>query len=97
LPAVSIAVADRVEDYAGQALAVIEKTRELTRHLTTLAAIELIVAAQAVDLRGTLRLGEGSEAIYRTVRSQVARLDRDRPTAWDVEALLALIETQGIT
>ncbi|MGY2236487.1 HAL/PAL/TAL family ammonia-lyase [Pseudomonas gingeri] len=95
MPAVCIPVADRVEDYAGQALAVIEKTRELTRLLQTQAAIELIAAAQAVDLRGERRLGQGSASIYQAVRSQVPRLDRDRPGAWDVQALLALIETRG--
>ncbi|NVZ79266.1 aromatic amino acid lyase, partial [Pseudomonas gingeri] len=95
MPAVCIPVADRVEDYAGQALAVIEKTRELTRLLQTQAAIELIAAAQAVDLRGERRLGQGSASIYQAVRSQVPRLDRDRPGAWDVQALLVLIETRG--
>ncbi|WP_416770290.1 aromatic amino acid lyase [Pseudomonas sp. RHF3.3-3] len=95
LPAVCIAVADRVEDYAGQALAVIDKTRELVRLVQTQAAIELIAAAQAVDLRGDVRLGQGTAGIHRAVRSQVARLETDRPGAWDVQALLALIESRG--
>ncbi|MGH8450047.1 aromatic amino acid lyase, partial [Pseudomonas sp.] len=51
LPAVSVPVADRVEDYAGQALAVVDKTRRLTERMLWVASIELIVAAQAVDLR----------------------------------------------
>ncbi|KAA0943880.1 MULTISPECIES: aromatic amino acid lyase [unclassified Pseudomonas] len=91
LPAVSVPVADRVEDYAGQALAVIEKTRQLTQRVLWLASIELIVAAQAVDLRGTVRLGEGAEHIHRAVRSQVAHLDQDRSGSVDVLALAAFI------
>ncbi|WP_213938255.1 aromatic amino acid lyase [Pseudomonas sp. dw_612] len=96
LPAVSIAVADRVEDYAGQALAVIEKTRQLTQRLAWLASIELIVAAQAIDLRGPLQLGEGSGRLYRAVRSQVAPLHEDRSGSVDVLALTAFIQQGGL-
>ncbi|QJI30540.1 histidine ammonia-lyase [Pseudomonas sp. ADAK18] len=96
LPAVSVPVADRVEDYAGQALAVIDKTRRLTERVLWLGSIELIVAAQAVDLRGTVRLGEGSGRIHRAVRSQVAHLDQDRSGSVDVLTLSAFIENAGL-
>lgn len=91
LPAVSVPVADRVEDYAGQALAVVDKTRRLTERVLWLASIELIVAAQAVDLRGDLRLGQGAQQIHSAVRSQVAPLDQDRSGSVDVLALSAFI------
>ncbi|TSD75481.1 histidine ammonia-lyase [Pseudomonas sp. KBS0710] len=87
LPAVSVPVADRVEDYAGQALAVVDKTRRLTERVLWVASIELIVAAQAVDLRGVLRLGQGARQIHAAVRSQVAHLDQDRSGSVDVLAL----------
>lgn len=96
LPAVCVPVADRVEDYAGQALAVIEKTRQLTQRLAWLASIELIVAAQAIDLRGPLQLGVGSTRIHRAVRSQVAFLDQDRPGSVDVLALTEFIQRGGL-
>lgn len=96
LPAVCVPVADRVEDYAGQALAVIEKTRQLVQRLGWLASIELIVAAQAIDLRGDLQLGSGSARIYRAVRSQVDFLDQDRPGSVDVLALSEFIERGGL-
>nr|WP_256347152.1 aromatic amino acid lyase [Pseudomonas sp. D2002] len=91
LPAVSVPVADRVEDYAGQALAVVDKTRRLTERVLWLASIELIVAAQAVDLRGAVRLGQGTQQIHSAVRSQVAPLDQDRSGSVDVLALSAFI------
>ena len=91
LPAVSVPVADRVEDYAGQALAVVDKTRRLTERVLWLASIELIVAAQAVDLRGTVKLGQGARQIHEAVRSQVAYLDQDRSGSVDVLALSAFI------
>ena len=91
LPAVSVPVADRVEDYAGQALAVVDKTRRLTERVLWLASIELIVAAQAVDLRGAVRLGQGAQRIHDAVRGQVAHLDQDRSGSVDVLALSAFI------
>jgi histidine ammonia-lyase len=78
IPALSIPVADRVEDYAGQALAIIEKTTRLTERLRWLTSIELITAAQAIDLRGDIRLGEGTQKLYDDVRSKIAYLDEDR-------------------
>ncbi|WP_448649890.1 aromatic amino acid lyase [Pseudomonas fluorescens] len=91
LPAVSVPVADRVEDYAGQALAVVDKTRRLAERVLWLASIELIVAAQAVDLRGAVRLGLGTRQIHEAVRSQVAHLDQDRSGSVDVSQLSAFI------
>lgn len=93
LPAVSVPVADRVEDYAGQALAVVDKTRRLTERVLWLASIELIVAAQAVDLRGPLRLGQGARQVHEAVRSQVAHLDQDRSGSVDVLALSTFLQT----
>ncbi|MGY2293184.1 aromatic amino acid lyase [Pseudomonas sp. SDO528_S397] len=95
LPAVTVPVADRVEDYAGQALAVVDKTRRLTERVVWLASIELIVAAQAVDLRGALQLGTGVGQVHQTVRSHVAHLDQDRPGSADVLALSAFITLAG--
>ncbi|MGY2684283.1 aromatic amino acid lyase [Pseudomonas tolaasii] len=97
LPAVSVPVADRVEDYAGQALAVVDKTRRLTERVLWLASIELIVAAQAVDLRGTVKLGQGARQIHEAVRSQVAHLDQDRSGSVDVLALSAFIASNRLS
>jgi len=93
LPAVSVPVADRVEDYAGQALAVVDKTRRLTERVLWLASIELIVAAQAVDLRGPLQLGQGVRQVHEAVRRHVAHLDQDRSGSVDVLALSAFLQT----
>jgi histidine ammonia-lyase len=55
-----------------------------------LAAIELIVAAQAVDLAVGARpdaLGAGTAVAFAAVRSWVAVLEDDRPVGPDVERL----------
>lgn len=96
LGAMTAPVADGVEDYAPMTPRVVEKTREIGRRLVRLAAVELVVAAQAVDLRGGPKLGRGTGRAHAFVRSHVARLDEDRPTGVDFERLAAAIEAGGL-
>ena len=93
MPVVIMPVADRVEDYATMALQVVEKTGEIVQRLRLLAAIELMVAAQACDLRSGVTLGSGSSKVLAAVRSVVARLHDDRPSTPDIEALDAIIRS----
>lgn len=86
LPAYCMPVAERVENYSGQALACVEKTRALCEKLRLLAAVELLVAAQAIDLHGALELGQGTGQLHASLREQVATLYQDRPLAADIEA-----------
>jgi histidine ammonia-lyase len=80
-------VADRVEDYASLAMSVIDKTGRLVEKLRYLTAIELIVAARAIDLRGAIKLGEGTGALFAVVRSIVPPLEVDRSPSNDIYAL----------
>jgi histidine ammonia-lyase len=54
-----------------------------------LVALELVVAAQAVDAAAVERLGAGTEAAYRCVRETVTELEDDRALGPDVERLAA--------
>ena len=67
--------------------ATVEKLAETLERLRFLIAIEQLVAAQAVDLRGlpVQQLGTGPRALYDAVRADVAPLDEDRPLGPDVE------------
>lgn len=91
MPALVVPVADRVEDYATMATAVIEKTMTIVERLRLLIAIELMIAAQAIDLRQGIALGSGSAGIHGLVRSLVATLHDDRQATTDIEALDGLI------
>jgi len=91
LGALTAPVADGVEDYAPMTPRVIEKTHDIVRRLARLAAIEFVTAAQAVDLRGGLKLGRGTEKAHAVVRKHVARLEEDRPHGVDFERLAAAI------
>lgn len=93
MPVFVLPVADRVEDYATMATAVVEKTADIVARLRLLIAVELMVAAQAVDLRDGIALGRGTAGVRAAVRSAVAVLTEDRPATPDIETLDAMIAT----
>jgi histidine ammonia-lyase len=84
-------VSEQIEDHAPMAPLVVEKTGEIVDRLRLVAAIELMIAAQAVDLRGVATLGCGARAAYDVVRGVVKRLDEDRVLGPEIEAITAEI------
>jgi histidine ammonia-lyase len=81
--------ADGVEDDStGAAQGALRLAEQLER-LRLLIAVELLVAAQAIDLAAPERLGVGTGAAHRCVRETVAELDDDRALGPDVERLAA--------
>jgi histidine ammonia-lyase len=69
------------------------KCREIVRNSETVVAIELLCAAQAMDLFTNMRPGEGTCAAYRAIRDRVAHLEQDRILSHDIGAVLSLIRS----
>ena len=65
----------------------------LVRHVL---AIELLVAAQALDLRAPLAPGRGSAAARAAVRRRVAPLGGDRYLKADLDAARAFVEDGSV-
>jgi histidine ammonia-lyase len=84
-------VADGVEDYATMAPRVVAKTRSIVEKLAVIAGIELMVAAQAVDLRKTAKLGAGAQRAYDWVRGLSTMVDEDRSLGAEIDAVGAAI------
>lgn len=82
----AVVVSDTVEDHATHALLCVRKLDEQMRLLRHLVAVEALVAAQAVDLRGPVTLGAGTQAVFDAVRTAVAPLQADRPCGPDATA-----------
>ncbi len=61
-----------------------------------IAAIELVVAAQAIDLRGRPQLGRATGAAYARVRELVAATSRGEPPPQDLEPVRELVQ-RGLT
>lgn len=65
------------------------KALEVVANTRTCLAIELLCAAQAIDLLG-LRPGQGVEAAHRAIRAKVPFMEEDRVLSHDIEAATAL-------
>lgn len=86
-------VSERIEDHAPMTLGGVEKLAEIVDRARYLTAIECMIAAQAVDLRGLEpnTLGIGARAVYERTRAAVPALDHDRPLGPDVDRLEELV------
>ena len=60
-----------------------------------LAAIELVVAAQAIDLRGRPQLGRATGALYAKVRELIPATARGEPPPQDLEPVRQLARESG--
>ena len=94
----TVPVSEMVEDHASMAPHTVAKAGTMALHLRMLAATELLVAAQAVDLRGHApdMLGTGTRRAWTEVRAGVTALDVDRPLGPDVEVICAVIVTGAL-
>ena len=68
------------------------KGREVVKNTEHILAIELLCAAQALDLFTNMKPGEGTLAGYRVIREAVPHLDKDRVLSPDIEKVLGLIK-----
>lgn len=79
--------ADGVEDHSTNSVQAALRVTEQLERVRRVIALELVCAAQAVDLAQPPRLGAGTAAAHECVRELVAPLEDDRPLGIDVEAV----------
>ena len=83
------------EDHVSMGANAARHALEIVDNVRDILAIELLTAAQAVDLRpdGPARLGRGTAAAYASVRERAAYLAHDRELTPDIQALSGLIRS----
>ncbi|HUF36978.1 MAG TPA: histidine ammonia-lyase [Anaerolineales bacterium] len=86
------------EDHVSMGANAARHALEIVANVRNIIAIELITAAQAVDLRpdGPARLGAGTGPAFRKIRSRVNFLEHDRATSPDIEAVAQMLENGEI-
>jgi histidine ammonia-lyase len=75
------------EDHVSMGPAAALKARDAVALLETVAALELLTAAQALEFLKPLKPGRGVAVAYELVREHVAPLHRDRVLAGDIAVL----------
>ncbi|VVE15206.1 histidine ammonia-lyase [Pandoraea iniqua] len=95
----SLPLAGGIEDMASNAPRVVEKVREQIDNMYMLLAVEVIHAAQAIDLRRAretaFAISPVTESLYDALREIVPFLDRDRALTQDLNATNALLKAHG--
>lgn len=87
----NISTSAGIEDYNSfgpRAAAKAARALELTR---SVVAIELLCAAQGIDLHRPLRSGDAVEHLHERIRARVPALTEDRPLTPDIEQISALL------
>ncbi|MCL6611647.1 MAG: histidine ammonia-lyase [Peptococcaceae bacterium] len=92
----SIPTSANQEDHVSMGSIAARKAGEVLENLRHVLAIELLCAAQAIDLQEPGVLGRGTSAAYRAVRTAVPRLDGDRVLSPDIRKLAKLLSTREL-
>ncbi|MFQ5616405.1 MAG: aromatic amino acid lyase, partial [Anaerolineales bacterium] len=82
------------EDHVSMGANAARHALEIIENVRYIIAIEMLTAAQAIDLRpsGPERLGRGTKAAYKIIREHVAFMEHDRETTPDIVVLVGGIE-----
>ncbi|TIW39942.1 MAG: histidine ammonia-lyase, partial [Mesorhizobium sp.] len=80
-----------VEDHATQTLLAVSKCADMMVLWRRLIAMELMAAAQAVDLREGITLAPATAVIHASVRAHVPALKEDRPLGANANVLYAAL------
>jgi histidine ammonia-lyase len=88
-----VPIAGDIEDHATNSGFCVSKAEQMLGNLRRVLAIELLVAAQAISLRGEPRLGIGTAAAYQLLREVIPFVTDDRLLNPLVEAVSELLVT----
>jgi histidine ammonia-lyase len=80
------------EDHVSMGATAALKLATIHDHVRSVLAIELLCAAQGLDLRRPLRSTKPLEAVHAAIRARVPMMRVDRPLAPDIAAVRALID-----
>ncbi|MBI2984609.1 MAG: histidine ammonia-lyase [Candidatus Kerfeldbacteria bacterium] len=93
----SIPTSANQEDHVSMGAIAVRKCRDIISNVEQVLAIEWLTAAQAVDLRGSKKLGRGTRAAYELLRRHVSMLERDRVLYPDLEQAVAVVRSGALT
>jgi histidine ammonia-lyase len=80
------------EDHVSMGMTAALKARALVENVRTCLAVELLVAAQAIDLRAPLRPAARVAEAHARIRAMVPHLESDRELHRDVAAVCRLVD-----
>jgi histidine ammonia-lyase len=88
----SIPTSGNKEDHVSMSMAAALKAMRAVELARSVVAVELLCAAQAIDLLAPLTTSAPLARVHEQVRTRVATLDRDRPPSHDIATIAAMID-----
>jgi histidine ammonia-lyase len=92
----SIPTSANKEDHVSMGTVSARKCREVVSNVEDVIAIELLCAAQALDLFTNMKPGEGTLAAYQAIRQAVPHLEKDRILSTDISAVKQIMRNAKI-
>jgi len=92
----SIPTSANKEDHVSMGTISARQCREIVMNTENVIAIELLCAAQALDLFTNLKPGEGTLKAYQVIRQTISPLEKDRILSNDIMAMRDLIRSGKI-
>jgi len=92
----SLSTSAATEDHVSMGGFAARKAIKVVRNVENVIAIELMAACQAIEFLRPLKTTAPLEAVYKTVRSVVKPLDKDRFMSPDIEAIAKLLRDGAI-
>ncbi|WP_104805307.1 HAL/PAL/TAL family ammonia-lyase [Blautia marasmi] len=90
------ALSGYIEDHASNAVLILEKSFKIVDNLRYILGMELMHAAQAVDLRGNYKLGKCTGKAFEEYRKIVPFLDKDRKLSVDIQASYEVVKSNKL-
>jgi len=88
----SIPTSANKEDHVSMGTISARKAREILKNLKYVIAIELLCAAQGLDLLTNLKPGKGTLTAYKMIRKHVSHMKADRELSPDIATVLKIID-----
>ncbi len=88
----SIPTSANFEDFVSMGTTAAQKAAKILENTEYITAIELLCAAQAIDLRGPEKLGKGTRKAHKAIRKAVPPLEEDRVLSKDIEKIKQIIK-----
>jgi len=92
----SIPTSANKEDHVSMGSIAARKCRDIVANTEEVIAIELLCAAQGIDLFTNVKAGDGIMAAYEVIRSQVDYMKEDRILSTDIAKVKGLLEDGSI-
>lgn len=81
-----------VEDHVSMGMTAARKLRQIVENCRVVLALELLAAAQALDIRKVKPQGSGTGELYKALRKKVKTLIKDRIIAEDVASAVEVLK-----